>query len=70
MLIGIAVAARSPESRLLGVTADEAGQVDQWIHLVETEIDINVDYASYMARSIMPFNQDVSTRVSQVFSHA
>jgi len=39
---------------------EEGALIDQWLHLVETEVDINVEYASYIARGFIPPNQDVS----------
>ncbi|PBK85629.1 elongation factor 1-gamma [Armillaria gallica] len=42
------VASKAPNSNLLGSTPEEAAQVDQWIHLAESEVDIYTVLANHV----------------------
>ncbi|KAF7327190.1 Elongation factor 1-gamma [Mycena kentingensis (nom. inval.)] len=45
---------------LLGKTAEEAALVDQWIHLVESEVDFNTSQINYLVRGILaPYTKPI-----------
>ncbi|KIK02882.1 hypothetical protein K443DRAFT_677229 [Laccaria amethystina LaAM-08-1] len=55
------VAALAPNSGLLGHTLQDAALVDQWIHLVESEVDIYTDFIRGICTGVVPYNKPTHT---------
>ncbi|KAI6115013.1 elongation factor 1-gamma [Pisolithus croceorrhizus] len=51
------VASISPNSGLLGGTAEDAALVDQHVHLAETEIQTSLQYSYMMINGYIPYNK-------------
>ncbi|TFK36130.1 elongation factor 1-gamma [Crucibulum laeve] len=51
------VATLAPNAGLLGHTSEEAALVDQWIHLVESEVDNYTTLIRGLCSSVIPYNK-------------
>ena len=59
----VTVAGLAPNSGLLGHTLQDAALVDQWVHLVESEIDIYTDFIRGICTGAVPYNKPVSEQL-------
>ncbi|KAF8890750.1 elongation factor 1-gamma [Infundibulicybe gibba] len=55
------IAGLAPNSGLLGGDAHDTALVDQWVHLVESEVDMNTDIANLLVRGVIPYSKPVHT---------
>ncbi|KAJ7613719.1 hypothetical protein DFH06DRAFT_1344480 [Mycena polygramma] len=61
---GVAIAqyfaSLAPKSGLLGKTTEEAALVNQWVHLVESEVDFNTTQINYLVRGLLtPYSKPI-----------
>jgi len=57
------VASLAPNSGLLGNSTEEAALVDQWVHLVETEIDAVTDLVRALCTGLIPYSKPTHTHL-------
>ncbi|KAF8900157.1 elongation factor 1-gamma [Gymnopilus junonius] len=55
------VAARAPNSCLLGGSLEDAALVDQWIHLADSEVDVYTSLVRALCNSFIPYNKPAHT---------
>lgn len=53
------VASLAPNSGLLGGSLEDAALVDQWIHLVESEVDNYTNFIHSICQGRLPYNKAV-----------
>ncbi|KAG6820587.1 hypothetical protein H0H93_014814, partial [Arthromyces matolae] len=60
------IAGRAPETGLLGIGAENAALVDQWVHLAEQEISDSTTFIMGLVRGyITPYNKPIHDRFSE-----
>ncbi|KAF9529929.1 elongation factor 1-gamma [Crepidotus variabilis] len=55
------IASLGSNANLLGLTPEDAGLVDQWSHLVESELDHHTSLISYITSGILPYTKPTHT---------
>ncbi|EAU87957.1 elongation factor 1-gamma [Coprinopsis cinerea okayama7 len=57
------VASLAPNSGLLGNSTEDAALVDQWVHLVESEVDVYTDFVRTITSGQIPYNKPTHTNL-------
>ncbi|KAJ7161121.1 glutathione S-transferase C-terminal-like protein [Mycena filopes] len=56
------IAARAPNSGLLGKTLEETTLIEQWIHLADTELEVNTSHIQQLVSGILtPYSRPMHT---------
>lgn len=66
----LAVATLTPNSTLLGSSALDVAQIDQWIHLADTELNAPVGLTKYMCTGKLPYSKPTHTHFLQGITRA
>ncbi|KAF8154270.1 elongation factor 1-gamma [Crassisporium funariophilum] len=57
------LASIAPNSGLLGGSPEDAALIDQWVHLVETEVDAFTDLVRTICANVYPYNKVTHTNI-------